>query len=148
MGSIRKYTGQYHVFKKFGRGKQTPHLFPAQNSRKRVFRLNPGQLKMIFWQVFTLQHGAQTVNRVFEIRLRRSFGAILKRIEILVHIFCTQFQRGTSEMQGYDRQMTAIACNGSFAIARNGQAAAETEIEYFKTFNLLDSTCYQVSFCL
>ena len=87
---------------------------------------------MIIRQAFTSQYRTQTVYRVFEIRLRGRFGAILKGIKILMNIFSAQFQGGTVKIQGQSCQMTAIARNGIVAFALNGHAAVETVIERFQ----------------
>ena len=92
----------------------------------------------------TLQQKTQRVDGVFEIRLTRRFGTVLKFIEIFLNILRIKFQGTATKMQRYGCQMTTITLNGFWTSAQNGQIATETVIESFEALNFFNSTFYKI----
>jgi len=99
---------------------------------------------MLVRKTLTLQQKTQRINGVFEIRLTRRFGTLLKFIEIFLNILCIKFQWTATKMQRYGCQMTTIALNGFGTPAQNGQTATITVIESFKAINFFNSSFYKV----
>ena len=91
-------------------------------------------------QAFGFQQKPQSVNGMFKVRLWRSFGALLKFVEIIFNLLRIQFSRQSFKMQRYSGNVPGIIVEGTFASAQDGNISFKALQEFGKTVNFARGT--------
>ena len=91
-------------------------------------------------QAFGFQQKPQSVNGMFKVRLWRSFGALLKFVEIIFNLLRIQFSRQSFKMQRYSGNVPGIIVEGTPTSAQDGNISFKALQKFGKTVNFARGT--------
>jgi hypothetical protein len=120
--------------------KQGPYLLTAKDDGQ-LFGTSYGRkMQVLIRQSFGFEQEAQSVNGVFEVRLRRRMAALLQLVQIIFYLFRIELRRQALKVEGGGSNVTAIVVKGAGASSKDRDVTFKALKQYFKSANFTTGT--------